>query len=161
MYGALSMVLFLYVIFFISFFFFKQKTAYEMRISDWSSDVCSSDLSQAPFRRRWRRQPARDRSRPGIPSGRLWCRARADCLRKIPNWSRHKARRFARLLPHPRPLRGESRSSDVHRHQLFNQCGIARLTSARSEEHTSELQSLMRISYAVFCLKKKKQYKKN
>src|SRR3546814_2408199 len=29
-----------------SFFFFKQKTAYEMRISDWSSDVCSSDLSQ-------------------------------------------------------------------------------------------------------------------
>src|SRR3546814_13620749 len=35
----------LYVIFFLSFFFFKQKTAYEMRISDWSSDVCSSDLN--------------------------------------------------------------------------------------------------------------------
>src|SRR3546814_9220725 len=32
----------------ISFFFFKQKTAYEMRISDWSSDVCSSDLRQLP-----------------------------------------------------------------------------------------------------------------
>src|SRR3546814_4986131 len=31
------------------FFFFKQKTAYEMRISDWSSDVCSSDLAAAPF----------------------------------------------------------------------------------------------------------------
>src|SRR3546814_7933758 len=31
------------------FFFFKQKTAYEMRISDWSSDVCSSDLAQGPF----------------------------------------------------------------------------------------------------------------
>src|SRR3546814_4805425 len=31
---------------FIIFFFFKQKTAYEMRISDWSSDVCSSDLSR-------------------------------------------------------------------------------------------------------------------
>src|SRR3546814_1316100 len=31
------------------FFFFKQKTAYEMRISDWSSDVCSSDLSVTPF----------------------------------------------------------------------------------------------------------------
>src|SRR3546814_10891668 len=30
------------------FFFFKQKTAYEMRISDWSSDVCSSDLENAP-----------------------------------------------------------------------------------------------------------------
>src|SRR3546814_2505202 len=36
---------------FVSFFFFKQKTAYEMRISDWSSDVCSSDL---PFRQKRR-----------------------------------------------------------------------------------------------------------
>src|SRR3546814_7510879 len=33
---------------FLSFFFFKQKTAYEMRISDWSSDVCSSDLDEMP-----------------------------------------------------------------------------------------------------------------
>src|SRR3546814_7910121 len=32
----------------VCFFFFKQKTAYEMRISDWSSDVCSSDLSARP-----------------------------------------------------------------------------------------------------------------
>src|SRR3546814_10551695 len=38
------------------FFFFKQKTAYEMRISDWSSDVCSSDL---PARRKHRRGPVR------------------------------------------------------------------------------------------------------
>src|SRR3546814_17234683 len=36
---------------FVSFFFFKQKTAYEMRISDWSSDVCSSDLSVRAQRR--------------------------------------------------------------------------------------------------------------
>src|SRR3546814_2412206 len=35
----------------LSFFFFKQKTAYEMRISDWSSDVCSSDLMRKPRRR--------------------------------------------------------------------------------------------------------------
>src|SRR3546814_2578250 len=35
------------------FFFFKQKTAYEMRISDWSSDVCSSDLTVVPARWRW------------------------------------------------------------------------------------------------------------
>src|SRR3546814_5511300 len=34
----------MYVLLFVLFFFFKQKTAYEMRISDWSSDVCSSDL---------------------------------------------------------------------------------------------------------------------
>src|SRR3546814_20929309 len=40
---------FIYVVF---FFFFKQKTAYEMRISDWSSDVCSSDLHDQPRHRR-------------------------------------------------------------------------------------------------------------
>src|SRR3546814_6527415 len=37
------------VLFLLFFFFFKQKTAYEMRISDWSSDVCSSDLAPAVF----------------------------------------------------------------------------------------------------------------
>src|SRR3546814_2675240 len=37
----------LYLLLFFIFFFFKQKTAYEMRISDWSSDVCSSDLAMA------------------------------------------------------------------------------------------------------------------
>src|SRR3546814_8998841 len=37
---------FVFLMFFVVFFFFKQKTAYEMRISDWSSDVCSSDLHQ-------------------------------------------------------------------------------------------------------------------
>src|SRR3546814_329497 len=46
------------------FFFFKQKTAYEMRISDWSSDVCSSDLSELdppdrPFQRTARAGPGR------------------------------------------------------------------------------------------------------
>src|SRR3546814_5428960 len=39
------------VVFFIFFFFFKQKTAYEMRISDWSSDVCSSDLEGRTWHR--------------------------------------------------------------------------------------------------------------
>src|SRR3546814_9215518 len=34
------------MVLFVCFFFFKQKTAYEMRISDWSSDVCSSDLAK-------------------------------------------------------------------------------------------------------------------
>src|SRR3546814_2847428 len=40
-------VLLLLVFIFLEFFFFKQKTAYELRISDWSSDVCSSDLPRA------------------------------------------------------------------------------------------------------------------
>src|SRR3546814_13398480 len=42
------------------FFFFKQKTAYELRISDWSSDVCSSDLRSAERRRLGHRVPAAD-----------------------------------------------------------------------------------------------------
>src|SRR3546814_8130179 len=50
------------------FFFFKQKTAYDMRISDWSSDVCSSDLA-ARHRSQDRRGGAEDRAegRQGIP----------------------------------------------------------------------------------------------
>src|SRR3546814_1361202 len=55
---------------------------------------------------------------------------------------------IARFLQHP-PVEGQPA-------QLPVEVAIARLAAARSEEHTSELQSLMRISYAVFCLKKKK-----
>src|SRR3546814_1842608 len=56
------------------FFFFKQKTAYEMRISDWSSDVCSSDLSVWRSSTRWRRCTAAwcspKAGRASIPSAR-------------------------------------------------------------------------------------------
>src|SRR3546814_2333296 len=45
MYLFIGVVILFYLFFLLCFFFFKQKTAYEMRISDWSSDVCSSDLS--------------------------------------------------------------------------------------------------------------------
>src|SRR3546814_1780256 len=97
-------------LFVIGVFFFKQKTAYEMRISDWSSDVCSSDLL-------------------------------------LPGW--------------PIPIRTRRNSlpmcASVERRPLCPAVPPPRLTFTRSEEHTSELQSLMRISYAVFCLKKKKQ----
>src|SRR3546814_2417564 len=55
-------------------FFFKQKTAYEMLISDWSSDVCSSDLSQGPSRCA---RPARHLRRGG-PDGRLRFRPRVE-----------------------------------------------------------------------------------
>src|SRR3546814_8592961 len=46
-------IIVLYIIVFNFFFFFKQKTAYEMRISDWSSDVCSSDLNDRNDLREW------------------------------------------------------------------------------------------------------------
>src|SRR3546814_14222995 len=55
------------------------------------------------------------------------------------------------------PCRGRSRGSAAPRRGSSSRGRAA----ARSEEHTSELQSLMRISYAVFCLKKKKKQKKN
>src|SRR3546814_6043858 len=63
-------VTYLTLVIYLLFFFFKQKTAYEMRISDWSSDVCSSDLvspASAPPARRsagGQRSAARDRRPP-------------------------------------------------------------------------------------------------
>src|SRR3546814_5669605 len=82
-------LLVLYLSFLCFFFFFKQKTAYEMRISDWSSDVCSSDLlpaasSRQPLvarSRRWTRKiflPNCSRSRSAAKSqiGRASCRER-------------------------------------------------------------------------------------
>src|SRR3546814_5702696 len=126
-------------------FFFKQKTADEMRIRDWSSDVCSSDL-------RNRRQQLRDR---GASRDHLLREPRLD-----PLLSRDHAAR--------RPLdRRRDRKGDRRLQGRILVCGrqhlrrakriAARHPALRSEEHTSELQSLMRISYAVFCLKKKKR----
>src|SRR3546814_1698439 len=103
-----------------------QKPAYEMRISDWSSDVCSSDLAE--------HQGAGAVDRPG------------DAER--PGRQRHgkKQHGIEQHLPLGRRLAGHHRQ---HRHP-----GRRIVAATRSEEHTSELQSLMRISYAAFCLKK-------
>src|SRR3546814_4261994 len=106
------------------FFLFKQKTAYEMRISDWSSDVCSSDLAGIWFINR--------------PANAL--AARPGEVVQYLSIEEDRSHSSARLL---KPIPGRTQYS------------ISR--SIRSEEHTSELQSLMRISYAVFCLKKKKK----
>src|SRR3546814_7351785 len=105
-----------------------------MRISDWSSDVCSSDLGN-------RRAIARH------SAFRSWCGPR-PCPRSMGGV--HARIKRALCLDHRLPSQalGEfSRRSAVQH--------------ARSEEHTSELQSLMRISYAVFCLKKKNTTKYN
>src|SRR3546814_9261030 len=120
----------MYVGIFCFFFFFKQKTAYEMRISDWSSDVCSSDLGN----RRHRARAAVGRRAGGFcAAGRL---AAVGAAGKRRPGRRGVAEHGGRHL-RDRP--------------------VADLAAVRSEEHTSELQSLMRISYAVFCLKKKKR----
>src|SRR3546814_3718179 len=116
--------------------FFKQKTAYEMRISDWSSDVCSSDLPSVPLQ----------------PNDTLWVFSRAD----IAFMNTAAVRQIVLGQPNPLPeCKSLSRFADTVRDTQSSRFSV--LTRGRSEEHTSELQSLMRISYAVFCLKKKKR----
>src|SRR3546814_3347075 len=113
-----------------------------MRISDWSSDVCSSDLAGKPSRKRdrhLRAEPPSGRSghplvpdRPGRFGDERACRHERQ-RKKTVSVVR------AKIL---RDHRADRRTDEMH------------LRKCRSEEHTSELQSLMRISYAVFCLKK-------
>src|SRR3546814_6718457 len=119
-------------------FFFKQKTAYEMRISDWSSDVCSSDLL---------------RRETGL------CRL---CEPVDPECGRALAdRRLRRDDVEAVKRAAEQFERDRYARRLQVLDIAKRLIAERSEEHTSELQSLMRISYAVFCLKKKNNKQKN
>src|SRR3546814_7464732 len=103
-----------------------------MRISDWSSDVCSSDLhrhaSGTRDLRPARQWPLRAKRRPSGSLHLLQEAGRTGSCRRDRRGGFCSARHPDR--PSSRP-------------------------KMRSEEHTSELQSLMRISYAVFCLKKK------
>src|SRR3546814_9518858 len=105
-----------------------------MRISDWSSDVCSSDLL------RLARRQGRERAEvpPGLPR-----RADHPPGAELPFQRQHPQRRKRGDRAQP----GADGQAAVDRQR--------RGRAGRSEEHTSELQSLMRISYAVFCLKKK------
>src|SRR3546814_6786905 len=104
-----------------------------MRISDWSSDVCSSDLPEADG-----------------PAVRLQELRPPD--RRHLRQSDRRRRRFFRPDPDGDLAGGEHAAVAA----VFLWRDAAVRAAARSEEHTSELQSLMRISYAVFCLKKKK-----
>src|SRR3546814_2824023 len=107
-----------------------------MRISDWSSDVCSSDLAELV----------------DLLDGACFC---ASDDREADSWdtqhdrflldAQEMATRL--LLGDEAALLERLRAVLAYRTQWF--------VPERSEEHTSELQSLMRISYAVFCLKKK------
>src|SRR3546814_5730803 len=126
----------------ICFVFFKQKTAYEMRISDWSSDVC------LPI---WAVSIARHQNPDGTWNG-------AGVFAEITGLSQAEVQwtfdRLKHLMIVERRPRSEAKSI-VSREAK----GRPWEANNRSEEHTSELQSLMRISYAVFCLKKKKKEK--
>src|SRR3546814_2607084 len=107
-----------------------------MRISDWSSDVCSSDLP-------------RDVRPRGAPAGQI---ARSPPRAKGQRHSHRTDGAGSGVWPTGR------RRARIEAKSSFPRQKPGHLLSAshRSEEHTSELQSLMRISYAVFCLKKKK-----
>src|SRR3546814_4246896 len=131
-------------------FFFKQKTAYEMRISDWSSDVCSSDLHGKPEQR----QQALVLLKAALQAGHAVIRKRFEA--GTPALATRQSIAF--LTDQIIRLVFDFTVNRVYR--LPNPTAAEKLSlmavGGRSEEHTSELQSLMRISYAVFCLKKKK-----
>src|SRR3546814_2405857 len=129
------------------FFFFKQKTAYEMRISDWSSDVCSSDLDSRSTAHRDAGRPSK--ARPGVVT---WVDDHAEQVGLRLIFGTNSAVRREGL---GRRLQ-DWREAGLRKPGFLAGAEIVRGFD-RSEEHTSELQSLMRISYAVFCLKKKQQ----
>src|SRR3546814_4010706 len=138
-------------------FFFKQKTAYEMRISDWSSDVCSADLLRGGGGKGDAvTGPATVKANPVARLGRsdrtplgrwFWTIDRVllllifvlMCIGLIAVAAASPAAAY-------RYSGGAHQLGDLH---YFK--GQLRWVM-RSEEHTSELQSLMRISSAVFCL---------
>src|SRR3546814_4127286 len=101
-----------------------------MRISDWSSDVALPILDTTA------RRPASQRRFPPCSPGIL-----------------HRHFPFEAARPAPERLGGQG---GVRQH--IGRQTVIGWPMLRSEEHTSELQSLMRISYAVFCLKKKIEY---
>src|SRR3546814_8668320 len=106
-----------------------------MRISDWSSDVCSSDLLGSVWPEGAELDLQVTRSRwEGLDEGHGHLRARKVRVARSGRGEAAQPRLLDLWLP--------ARSGAIE---------------VRSEEHTSELQSLMRISYAVFCLKKKKK----
>src|SRR3546814_3112497 len=104
-----------------------------MRISDWSSDVCSSDLPIEEGRSAVQAREVGGKQRDigaGVHAAQMIIRFDADFI-----------------VGHLLRSEGRLRANDPVGGRDY-----------RSEEHTSELQSLMRISYAVFCLKKKRKF---
>src|SRR3546814_9097702 len=124
--------------------FFKQKTAYEMRSSDWSSDVCSSDLIRHGYKL-------------GL-NGAFFYKLVAP-LAEIMGGAYPELNDKRELIEKTIRAEEDSFAITLDKGMKLLEEAIARLSDKtipgdRSEEHTSELQSLVRISYAVFCLKK-------
>src|SRR3546814_3428769 len=120
------------------FFFFKQKTAYEMRISDWSSDVFSSDLCNIVNVLSNDRMVMQERSDTAIILGKPCPHQMVAIYELDENGLIKRWREYLDMADLTRKM-GVDKQFAGH--------------GGRSEEHTSELQSLLRNSYAVFTLK--------
>src|SRR3546814_9229944 len=130
------------------FFLFKQKTAYEMRISDWSSDVCSSDL---PIEGVDFESFTKD---PLFQSFQKAAHAKGMTNEQLQFVTERYIELAPQLFSADKSLSADEAKAELGKLWADDTAMKSNLAS-RSEEHTSELQSLMRISYAVFCLKKK------
>src|SRR3546814_2292890 len=118
-----------------------------MRISDWSSDVCSSDLADGhdPLWFSGPKSAHPDREwHPGL---------RNDRREHLP----HSQAGIDLVRSGSRTAARQAKGRCDCAGRLVRGMRSLQQSGERSEEHTSELQSLMRISYAVFCLKKKKK----
>src|SRR3546814_9603022 len=144
--------------FFCVFFFFKQKPAYDLRISDWSSDVCSSDLIVLRYQPGERYLPHRDYFSPSALAAHrpdAGQRMTTVCVYLNPVTA-GGGTEFPELGIRVDPTPGAAvvfDNLDATGAPAASSCH-AGLAVERSEEHTSELQSLMSNSYAVFGLKK-------
>src|SRR3546814_10508254 len=133
-----------------------------MRISDWSSDVCSSDLSG--FRKpgfAWANTFGPGRARLRTEAWLTRCRFLSGAASNLA--LDHGRRRMVTIEVTPDDPevarvgpKGKVEQIADQRNRADGRVDEGVRPHARSEEHTSELQSLMRISYGVFCLKKKK-----
>src|SRR3546814_2466264 len=129
---------------FFVFFFFKQKTAYEMRISDWSSDVCSSDLQFEPAARADAMIIFHLRlGRPGVVALGREDQRRGGVIDIVAHVGEHLA-----ALEQPIGVEGaaEQRLAILARYLgIAGSLGLLVIDEPqrRSEENTSELQSLM------------------
>src|SRR3546814_1528145 len=111
-----------------------------MRISDWSSDVCSSDLPRVTYAvYEGLLRNIADYGAPTTVFAAISDRTDVDVLNQL--------------------LDDYSHPKGVEIRYMYQRGDGKRSAMARSEEHTSELKSLMRISYAVLCLKKKNSNK--
>src|SRR3546814_1207069 len=139
------------------FFFFKQKTAYEMRISDWSSDVCSSDLPAALGQGlRRRHHPL-----PDDPPGRQRQPAEAARVPRDRKAGRQRLERRDRQVlavdqdrPGPPGLPRRDRRQPRRRYRPPAESADGGGGLARTDEHTSAIQSLLHNTPDVFYLKK-------